>query len=139
MSPRQYMKNPKPSRKLGTIPTKALARSGKKQFTKSSPTRTSNKSDAQVCKNKWVFKIKCNSVYWVCLMACGYSQIPDVNFSKNYSPVVNDITFCILLLMVLHFGYSAKIVNIETVFLYRNREEEIYMECPKGMSNVKKR
>ena len=40
--------------------------------------------------------------------------------------------------MVLHFGYSAKIVDMETAFLYKDLEEEIYMEWPQGMSNVKK-
>ena len=40
--------------------------------------------------------------------------------------------------MVLHFGYSAKIVNIETAFIYGDLKEEFYMVCPKGMSNVKK-
>ena len=68
-------------------------------------------------------------MYQVHLIACGYSQVPGINFSENYSPVVNNITFLVLLLMVLHFGYSAKIVNIEAVFLYGDLEEEIYMEC----------
>ena len=77
-------------------------------------------------------------MYWTCLVACGYSQVPGINFSKNYSPVVNDVTFRIMLVMVLHFGYSAKIVNVETAFLYGNLEEEIYMECPQGMKDVKK-
>ena len=40
--------------------------------------------------------------------------------------------------MVLHFGYWAKIVNIETASLYGDLKEEIFMECPQGMSNVKK-
>ena len=76
-------------------------------------------------KNKWVLKIKHNGVYQVCLVACGYSQVPGIDFSENYSPVVNDIMFCILLLMVLHFGYLAKIVNIETAILYGDLKEEI--------------
>ena len=59
-------------------------------------------------KNKWVFKIKCNSVYQACLVGCGYSQVPSVNFYENYSPVVNNITFPVLLIMVLHFGYLLK-------------------------------
>ena len=29
-------------------------------------------------------------------------------------------------------------VDVETAFLYGDMEEEIYMECLKGMSNVKK-
>ena len=78
-------------------------------------------------KNKWVFKIKHNGVYQTCLVAYGYSQVPGIDSSENYSPVVNNITCCILLLMVIHFGFSAKIVNVETAFLYQDLEEEIYM------------
>ena len=77
-------------------------------------------------------------MYQECLVACGYSQVPGVDFSENYSPVVNDVTFHILLPMVLHFGYSAKIVIIKTAFLHGDLKEEIYMECPQGMANVKK-
>ena len=40
--------------------------------------------------------------------------------------------------MVIHFGYSAQIVDVETAFLYMDLEEEIYMECPQGMSDVGK-
>ena len=50
---------------------------------------------------------------------------PGIDFSENCSPVVNDITFSVLLLMVLHFGYLAKIVDVETAFLYVDLEEEI--------------
>ena len=89
-------------------------------------------------KNKWVFKIKHNGMYHAHLVECGYSQVPGIDFLDNYSPVGNDVTFRILLLMVLHFSYLAEIVNIETVCLYSDLEEEIYMECPQGMSSIKK-
>ena len=88
-------------------------------------------TNCRCIKNKWVFKIKHNCVYWVHL-ECEYSQLPGVNFSKNYSPVVINIIFCILLLTVLHFSYSAKIVNVEITFSYGDLKEEIYMECPIG-------
>ena len=91
----------------------------------------------QCVENKWVFKIKRNCVYQACLVACMYSLVPDINFPENYSPVVNDITFHILLLMVLYFGYLAIVADVETAFLYGDLEEEIYMECPQGMANVK--
>ena len=42
---------------------------------------------------KWVFKIKRNGVYRARLVAQGFSQIPGVNFTESYSPVVNDVTF----------------------------------------------
>ena len=91
--------------------------------------------NCECIKYKWMFKIKCNSVYWACLVACGYSKVPSADFSENYLPVVNDIFFHIFSLMVIQFGYPAKIINIETTFLCRDFEEEIYMECPWGMSD----
>ena len=89
-------------------------------------------------KNKQVFKIKHNGVFRVHLVACGYSEILGDDFSKIYSPVVINITFCILLLMVLNFGYLAKIVDVETAFFYGDLKEKVYMECPHGMSDMGK-
>ena len=40
--------------------------------------------------------------------------------------------------MVLLFGYLAKIVDVETAFLYGDLKGEIYMECPQGIADVKK-
>ena len=40
--------------------------------------------------------------------------------------------------MEIHFGFLAKIVDVETAILYRDLEDEIYMECPQGMSNIGK-
>ena len=51
------------------------------------------------------------------------SQVPGIDFSENYSP---------------HSGFLAKIVNVETAFLHRDKEEEIYKECPQGMFNIGK-
>ena len=132
----QHLKSLKHSTRSGIIPTKIFAKSGKKWFAKNSLIWTSNRYGnrcirvlclliASASKIK-VFIIKCNDAYLVHLVACGYSQVPSVNFSKNYSLVVNNATFCALLLMVLYFIYSAKIVSIKTAFLYGYLEEEIY-------------
>ena len=67
-------------------------------------------------------------------MACGYSQIPGVDYTDSYSPVVHDITFRALILVMIALGLSAKIVDVETAFLYGDLEEEIYMDCPEGMA-----
>ena len=42
---------------------------------------------------RWVFKVKRNGVYHARLVTKGFSQIPGVDFTDNYSPVVNDVTF----------------------------------------------
>ena len=89
-------------------------------------------------KNKWAFKIMHKEVYWACLVACGYSQVPSVDFSKNYSVVLNDITFCILLLMVLHCHYLAKIVDIKTTFLHWDKRRNLHGMSPRHVKCKKR-
>jgi Reverse transcriptase (RNA-dependent DNA polymerase) len=47
--------------------------------------------------SKWIFKIKSNGVYRARLVACGYSQIPGVDFQESFALVINDVTVQILL------------------------------------------
>ena len=81
---------------------------------------------------KWVFKKKKNGVYRARLCALGYSQVPGVDFNANYSPVINDITFRILLVLILINDWYSEIIDIQTAFLYGKLEEEIYMKIPEG-------
>ena len=69
-------------------------------------------------------------------MACGYSQLTGVDFTEKYSPAVNGVTFCLLLLVKILFGLDAKIVDVETAFLYGDLEEEIFMEYPIDIQGV---
>ena len=66
------------------------------------------------CKNKWVFKIKRNGVFQAQLVACGYSQIPGIDFQEHFTPVVNDVSYRIMIAMMMSMGMKAKIVDIET-------------------------
>jgi len=96
--------------------------------------------DRRCVKCKWVLKIKRNGIYRARLVACGYSQIPGVDFNEvPYSPVINDVTYRLLLVLSLVHGYSRVIVDVETAFLHGEleAEEEIYMECPQGMEDSK--
>jgi hypothetical protein len=47
--------------------------------------------------------------------------------------VIIDVTFRILLIMMLTWNLKGKIVDIKSVFLHGNLRETIYMEIPKGM------
>ena len=76
-------------------------------------------------KCKRVFKIDCKCMYWAWLVACHYHHVSGINFSENYSPVVNNITLSILLLIMNKFGFSDKFVDIETAFFYGRLEELI--------------
>ena len=88
--------------------------------------------DRRCIKCKWVFDVKRDGRYRARLVACGYSQIPGVDFTESYSPVINDITWRILLIILLLANYNAAIVDVETAFLHGILDEEIYMDCPPG-------
>ena len=53
-----------------------------------------------------------------------------------YSPVINDVTYRIMLMMFIMKGYTNIIIDVVTVFLHGElgEEEEIYMECLQGMN-----
>ena len=87
-------------------------------------------------KCRWVFKIKHNDVYWAILVACECTQVPGVDFSKTYSPVVSDIIFRMILLIMIKFGFLAKVVNVKTALLYKELEEEIFAEHHPEMKNI---
>ena len=84
-------------------------------------------------KHKWVFKVKRNGIFRARLVACGYSQIPGVDFGDHFAPVVNDVSYRTMIAIMMMCGLKAKIVDIETAFLHGDLDEEIYMEAPEGI------
>ena len=55
--------------------------------------RNDHPNDRRLVGCRWVFKVKRNGVYRARLVAKCFSQIPRVDFTDNYFPVVNDVTF----------------------------------------------
>ena len=92
--------------------------------------------DRRCVKHKWVFKIKQNGTFQARLVACGYSQVAGVDFSENFAPVIIDVTWRILLIVMLTLGLEGKLIDIEVAFLHGDLEEDIYMDCPEGMEDA---
>jgi hypothetical protein len=84
-------------------------------------------------KYKWVFDIKRDGRFRARLVACGYSQIPGVDFTESFSPVVNESVFRIVLVAQVLWKFHSNLMDVETAFLHGDLEEEIYMECPEGV------
>ena len=80
-------------------------------------------------KSKWIFDIKRSGLFKVKLVACGYSQIPGVDFTESYAPVINDVSWCIFIIAMLVQKLEVKIIDVSTAFLYVDLEEDIYMKC----------
>ena len=55
--------------------------------------RNDHPNDHRLVGCRWVFKVKRNGVYRPRLVPKGFSQIPGVDSTDNYSPLVNDVTF----------------------------------------------
>ena len=93
-------------------------------------------NDCRLVGCRWVFKMKRNGVYCVRLVAKGFSQIPGVDFTDNYSPVVNDVTFRVVVSRMLIENLKGKVVDIDNAFLNGDLEHEIYMRIPEGYDEV---
>lgn len=77
-----------------------------------------------------------NGVYRARLVALGYSQIPGLDYTENFDPVILDVIFWLIRFLLLWYGWIAKIVDIETSFLYGDLEEQIFMKIPPGYEIV---
>ena len=82
--------------------------------------------------NKWVFTIKRDGRHRARIVALGYTQIPGVDFTENFSPVVHDITFRLMLVLAIVYKYEILVLDVETAFLHGDLDEEIYMSLPAG-------
>ena len=84
----------------------------------------------------WVFKVKHSGVYCARLVAKGFSQIPGMEFTDNYSPVVNDVSFRVVVARMLIENLKGKVVDIDNAFLNGDLEHEIYMKIPEAYDEV---
>ena len=57
--------------------------------------------DKCIIESKWDFKKKRDSQFRARLVVRGYTQILGVYFTNKYSPVVTNVTLCVILLMWL--------------------------------------
>ena len=59
-----------------------------------------------------------------------------MDFTDNYSPVVNDVTFRVVVEGMLIEKLKGKVVDIDNAFLNGDLEHEIYMKIPEGYDEV---
>ena len=93
-------------------------------------------NDRRLIGNKCVFKIKRDGTYRARLVALGYSQIPGVDYTDNFAPVAHDVSFRITLARMMVENLDSLVMDVETAFLYGERDEEIFMKSPIGMEEI---
>jgi hypothetical protein len=67
-------------------------------------------------------------------VACGYIQVPGIDFSESLAPILNEVSFRIMFIKKLDWNMTCSVVDIETGFLHGDLDKEIYMEVPKGLA-----
>jgi hypothetical protein len=67
-------------------------------------------------------------------VACGYIQIPGIDFNESFAPVINNPSFRSMLIAKIIWNLEASTVDVETAFLHGDLKGEIYMNIPEGMS-----
>ena len=98
--------------------------------------REHHPNDHRLVGCRRVFKVKRNGVYHARLVAKGLSQIPGVDFTDNYSPVVNDVTFRVVVARILIENLKGKVVDTDNALLNGDLEHEIYMKISEGYDEV---
>ena len=69
------------------------------------------RNDRRIIGCKWVFKMKRDGTYRAILVALGHSQVPGVDFTDNFAPVQNDVTFRIVLARMMMEDLNSMIMD----------------------------
>jgi hypothetical protein len=92
--------------------------------------------NAEVMSSTWAMKKKSNGTYRARLNARGYEQVDGIHYDSSNisSPVTNDTTIRIIMVLMIIFKWSAQLVDVKGAFLCGNFKdgEEIFMEAPEG-------
>jgi hypothetical protein len=95
--------------------------------------------ERKIIGNRWVFVQKRNGVYRARLVALGYSQTAGIDFSNDYSPVLCDTSFRLIVLIIQKLKLPAWSLDAETAFLNGNLSKEIFMIIPDGYKMINKK
>jgi len=86
---------------------------------------------------KWVFKTKRDSNgnierYKARLITKGFTQNEGIDYKETFSLVSKKDSFRIIMVLVNHCNLELHQMDMKTVFLNENLDEEVYMDQPKG-------
>jgi hypothetical protein len=85
----------------------------------------------KVIKNWWVFDLKSDGHKKARLVAKGFSQIEGIDYNTIFSLVVQFEIVQMMLMLTAFKGWHISTLDVKTAFLYRELDEELYIEQPK--------
>ena len=78
--------------------------------------RRNTPPNKRLIESKLVFKKKRDGQFRLNIVVLGYTQISGVDFNKNYSSVVNDVTLRIILIIWLVNKWDSHTIDSRTAF-----------------------
>jgi hypothetical protein len=86
---------------------------------------------------KWIYKTKYDSKgkierFKARLAAKGFTQREEIDYTETFSPVSKKDSFQIVMALVAHYDFELHQMNVKTVFLNGDLQENIYMTQPEG-------
>ncbi|GFW38485.1 retrovirus-related Pol polyprotein from transposon TNT 1-94 [Trichonephila clavipes] len=87
---------------------------------------------SKLIKTKWVYSLKQddagkNIKYKARLVAAGFNQIKNIDYSESYSPVVNIESFRLLIALAAKLKLNVNFFDVKTAYLYGDLEETVYV------------
>nr|KAJ0213326.1 hypothetical protein LSAT_V11C400158820 [Lactuca sativa] len=95
---------------------------------------------SNVVGSKWVYRVKFNvdgSVerYKARLVAQGFTQIPGIDYSRTFSPVIKAYTVRIVLSLAVLNKWCLHQLDVKSAFLHGQLIETVFMEQPPGFND----
>ena len=93
--------------------------------------------DRKIIDSKWVFKIKCGpngeiDKYKARLIAKGYTQVEELDYTDTFAPVTKFTTIHSLLALAAQHDLEVHQIDVKVAFLNGELDKEIYLCPPPG-------
>ena len=98
--------------------------------------------NANVVGSKWVFRIKFHADgtidrFKARLVAQGFTQVPGLDYSATFSPVVKASTVRVVLSLAVLHKWPLHQLDVKNAFLNGNLTDTVFMEQPPGFVDSK--